>query len=131
MRYPTQACEGVCTLNHYCAITRIDYREFRQCLETAASALASSTKPLIVDRNFNRIFLLTLPMIQLLLYQRKLLFESIILTAYLIYHFCFKYLNILWNFIDTISFLLLQNLNKLFIFVLNRVNYVRTNVKAF
>lgn len=131
MRYPTQACEGVCTLNHYCAITRIDYREFRQCLETAASALASSTKPLIVDRNFNRIFLLTLTMIQLLLYQRKLLFESIILTASLIYHFSFKYLNILWNFIDTISFLLLQNLNKLFIFVLNRVNYVRTNVKAF
>lgn len=44
MRYSTPACEGVCALNHYCAITRVDYREFRQCLETAASALASSSK---------------------------------------------------------------------------------------
>lgn len=44
VRYPTPACEGVCALNHYCAITRVDYREFRQCLETAASALASSSK---------------------------------------------------------------------------------------
>lgn len=41
MRYPTQPCEGVCALNHYCAITRVDYNEFRRCLETAASALAS------------------------------------------------------------------------------------------
>lgn len=44
VRYPTPACEGVCALHHYCAITRVDYREFRQCLETAASALASSSK---------------------------------------------------------------------------------------
>lgn len=44
MRYPTPPCEGVCALNHYCAITRVDYNEFRQCLETAASALASSSK---------------------------------------------------------------------------------------
>lgn len=42
VRYVTSPCEGVCALNHYCAITRVDYREFRQCLETAASALASS-----------------------------------------------------------------------------------------
>lgn len=44
VRYPTPACEGVCALHHYCAITRVDYREFSQCLETAASALASSSK---------------------------------------------------------------------------------------
>lgn len=41
VRYPTPACEGVCALNHYCAITRVDYHEFRHCLESAASALAS------------------------------------------------------------------------------------------
>lgn len=41
MRYPTPPCEGVCALNHYCAITRVDYHEFRHCLESAASALAS------------------------------------------------------------------------------------------
>lgn len=28
-------------MNHYCAITRVDYHEFRHCLESAASALAS------------------------------------------------------------------------------------------
>lgn len=29
-------------LNHYCAITRVDYKEFRQCLEKEQSALRSS-----------------------------------------------------------------------------------------
>lgn len=43
VRYPTPPCEGVCALNHYCAITRVDYHEFRHCLESAASALASSS----------------------------------------------------------------------------------------
>ncbi|XP_039444463.1 acid sphingomyelinase-like phosphodiesterase 3a [Culex pipiens pallens] len=41
VRYSTQSCEGICLLNHYCAITRLDYREFRHCLETSAKALAS------------------------------------------------------------------------------------------
>ncbi|XP_062552572.1 acid sphingomyelinase-like phosphodiesterase 3b [Armigeres subalbatus] len=41
VRHSTQTCEGVCLLNHYCAITRLDYREFRSCLETAAKAMAS------------------------------------------------------------------------------------------
>lgn len=46
VRYPTPLCEGVCALKHYCAITRVDYREFHDCLESAASALASnSTRP--------------------------------------------------------------------------------------
>ncbi|KAL1395629.1 hypothetical protein pipiens_000314, partial [Culex pipiens pipiens] len=41
VRYSTQSCEGICLLNHYCAITRLDYREFRHCLETSAKAPAS------------------------------------------------------------------------------------------
>ncbi|KFB48266.1 AGAP005806-PA-like protein [Anopheles sinensis] len=41
VRHATSTCEGVCLLNHYCAITRLDYREFRSCLETAAKAMAS------------------------------------------------------------------------------------------
>lgn len=44
VRQNTQPCEGVCALNHYCAITRVDYHEFRQCLETAASALSSNAQ---------------------------------------------------------------------------------------
>ncbi|KAH8303028.1 hypothetical protein KR044_013397, partial [Drosophila immigrans] len=28
------ACQGLCMLNHYCAITRLDYDEFRLCLES-------------------------------------------------------------------------------------------------
>lgn len=42
VRYATQPCEGICALNHYCAITRVDYREFRACLESATGALSSS-----------------------------------------------------------------------------------------
>lgn len=45
MRYATQPCEGICALNHYCAITRVDYREFRVCLESATGALSSSSPP--------------------------------------------------------------------------------------
>ncbi|XP_036335865.1 uncharacterized protein LOC118746170 [Rhagoletis pomonella] len=41
VRYQTDPCEGVCMLNHYCAITRVDYKEFRQCLEKEQSALRS------------------------------------------------------------------------------------------
>ncbi|XP_021695598.1 acid sphingomyelinase-like phosphodiesterase 3b [Aedes aegypti] len=41
VRHSTQTCEGSCLLNHYCAITRLDYRELRSCLETAAKAMAS------------------------------------------------------------------------------------------
>lgn len=42
VRYPNGACEGMCAHNHFCAITRVDYEEFRHCRESAASALASS-----------------------------------------------------------------------------------------
>lgn len=69
VKFPTQPCEGVCSLNHYCAITRIDYREFRQCLETAASALASTTRSINGDMN-NTILLLLIAFIQLLLHQQ-------------------------------------------------------------
>ncbi|XP_067644628.1 uncharacterized protein [Eurosta solidaginis] len=41
VRYQTDTCENVCMLNHYCAITRVDYKEFRQCLEKEQSALHS------------------------------------------------------------------------------------------
>uniref|UniRef100_W8BNI4 Acid sphingomyelinase-like phosphodiesterase 3b n=1 Tax=Ceratitis capitata TaxID=7213 RepID=W8BNI4_CERCA len=41
VRYQSDPCEGVCMLNHYCAITRVDYKEFRQCLEKEQSALRS------------------------------------------------------------------------------------------
>ncbi|XP_030372143.1 acid sphingomyelinase-like phosphodiesterase 3b [Scaptodrosophila lebanonensis] len=34
-------CLGLCMLNHYCAITRLDYDEFRQCLETEQLSLHS------------------------------------------------------------------------------------------
>lgn len=39
----------MCALNHYCAITRVDYREYKECFKTAASALAStSTRPMMM-----------------------------------------------------------------------------------
>ncbi|XP_068149645.1 acid sphingomyelinase-like phosphodiesterase 3b [Drosophila tropicalis] len=35
VRYQTGSpCQGLCMLNHYCAITRLDYDEFRLCMET-------------------------------------------------------------------------------------------------
>ncbi|KAJ9589135.1 hypothetical protein L9F63_017574, partial [Diploptera punctata] len=37
----TSSCDAGCAHTHYCAITRVDYADFRSCLETAASALAS------------------------------------------------------------------------------------------
>lgn len=72
VRYPTRICDNVCSLNHYCAITRIDYREYRQCLETAASALASSVRSNVLDIN-NQISLLMIAFIQLFLHQRLVL----------------------------------------------------------
>jgi len=40
--HSTEGCDASCEHTHYCAITRLDYPEFRSCLETAASALASA-----------------------------------------------------------------------------------------
>uniref|UniRef100_A0A1B0CM43 Putative acid sphingomyelinase-like phosphodiesterase 3b n=1 Tax=Lutzomyia longipalpis TaxID=7200 RepID=A0A1B0CM43_LUTLO len=52
VRYVSNQCDGACALNHYCAITRLDYSRFRECLESAASALASraqtAQRPLLV-----------------------------------------------------------------------------------
>ncbi|XP_058987813.1 uncharacterized protein LOC131806929 [Musca domestica] len=42
VRYQTDPCDNMCMLNHYCAITRVDYKEFRQCLEKEQSALRSN-----------------------------------------------------------------------------------------
>ena len=102
VRYPTQACEGVCTLHHYCAITRVDYREFRQCLETAASALASNTRTIIGNSNVNRIFLLILTLIQLLVYKRKQFMSCITtLTTNFITNFLYSLcVQCLWTFLN-------------------------------
>uniref|UniRef100_A0A182PIH2 Sphingomyelin phosphodiesterase C-terminal domain-containing protein n=1 Tax=Anopheles epiroticus TaxID=199890 RepID=A0A182PIH2_9DIPT len=65
VRHATSTCEGVCLLNHYCAITRLDYREFHSCLETAAKALASKNGSppglLIPTCSLNRLLMATLP----------------------------------------------------------------------
>jgi hypothetical protein len=68
VRFPTQVCEGVCSLNHYCSITRIDYREYRQCLEAGTNAIASGTGSIRRDMN-NKFLLLLIAFIQLLLHQ--------------------------------------------------------------
>jgi hypothetical protein len=67
VRFPTQVCESVCTLNHYCSITRIDYREHRQCFEAGTSALQGNGS-IRRDMN-NKILLLLIAFIQLLLHQ--------------------------------------------------------------
>jgi len=42
LHHNTEKCDAGCARTHYCAITRLDYPQFRSCLETAASALASA-----------------------------------------------------------------------------------------
>ncbi|KAK9506967.1 hypothetical protein O3M35_008806 [Rhynocoris fuscipes] len=43
-------CDASCAQTHFCAVTRIEYSEFRMCLEAAASALASpASMPLITS----------------------------------------------------------------------------------
>ncbi|KAI5703350.1 hypothetical protein M8J75_010701 [Diaphorina citri] len=37
-----QHCDSNCRHTHYCAITKLEFSDFRNCLETAAHALASS-----------------------------------------------------------------------------------------
>ncbi|XP_074038986.1 acid sphingomyelinase-like phosphodiesterase 3b [Leptinotarsa decemlineata] len=39
---PSTGCDATCAHTHYCAITRVDYDEFHQCMQTAPSALSSS-----------------------------------------------------------------------------------------
>ncbi|XP_073840990.1 acid sphingomyelinase-like phosphodiesterase 3b [Musca autumnalis] len=55
VRYQTDPCGNMCMLNHYCAITRVDYKEFRQCLEKEQSALRSNAGQL---KHLNQIMLL-------------------------------------------------------------------------
>lgn len=76
VRYPTPQCEGVCALNHYCAITRVDYHEFRHCLESAASALASnSARPNVCIPIIANIALLLTTYTIMKCQQRQLFFE--------------------------------------------------------
>ncbi|XP_057663019.1 acid sphingomyelinase-like phosphodiesterase 3b isoform X1 [Diorhabda carinulata] len=35
-------CDATCAHTHFCAITRVDYDEFHQCMQTAPSALSAS-----------------------------------------------------------------------------------------
>lgn len=66
----------MCALNHYCAITRVDYHEFRHCLESAASALASSSaRPNVCIPIAANIALLLATYTIMKCQQRKLLFE--------------------------------------------------------
>lgn len=76
VRYPTSQCEGGCALNHYCAITRVDYHEFRHCLESAAGALASAgTRPNVCIPVVIHVALLLAIYTTMKCQQRKLLFE--------------------------------------------------------
>lgn len=97
MRFPTQPCEGVCSLNHYCAITRIDYREYRQCLETAASALASRTRSVKDDMN-NKVLLLLIALIQLLFHQRFVLTQIFSSAIYIKLSFVQGWKSLVSNF---------------------------------
>uniref|UniRef100_A0A1A9Z333 Uncharacterized protein n=1 Tax=Glossina pallidipes TaxID=7398 RepID=A0A1A9Z333_GLOPL len=60
VRYHNDRCDAVCMLNHYCAITRIDYKEFRQCLEKEQNALRSKAIRSTLDRKSLYVFALML-----------------------------------------------------------------------
>lgn len=76
VRYQTSPCEGVCALNHYCAITRVDYHEYRHCLDSAASALSSSSaRPNVCIPIVANIALLLAIYIIMKCQQRQLLLE--------------------------------------------------------
>lgn len=76
VRYSTSQCDNVCALNHYCAITRVDYHEFNHCLESAASALAASgARPNVCIPIAANIALLLATYTVMKCQQRKLLFE--------------------------------------------------------
>lgn len=75
VRHSTSPCDSVCALNHYCAITRVDYREYKECFKTAASALASTSRPMLCKKNNFNTNLLIFVVSQLasfLMYQRNL-----------------------------------------------------------
>lgn len=43
VRYETESCNEICQLNHYCVITRVDYNEYRKCLQPDRDSRNSST----------------------------------------------------------------------------------------
>uniref|UniRef100_A0A6P7G735 Acid sphingomyelinase-like phosphodiesterase 3b n=1 Tax=Diabrotica virgifera virgifera TaxID=50390 RepID=A0A6P7G735_DIAVI len=49
---PSTGCDATCAHTHFCAITRVDYDEFHQCMQTAPSALSASSssvpRPLVL-----------------------------------------------------------------------------------
>uniref|UniRef100_A0A1A9WG54 Sphingomyelin phosphodiesterase C-terminal domain-containing protein n=1 Tax=Glossina brevipalpis TaxID=37001 RepID=A0A1A9WG54_9MUSC len=66
VRYHNDRCDAVCMLNHYCAITRIDYKEFRQCLEKEQNALRSKATRTTIDRKCLYMLVLMLLMINIM-----------------------------------------------------------------
>lgn len=84
VRHSTSLCDSVCALNHYCAITRVDYREYKECFKTAASALASASRPILLCKknNFNTnllIFAVSQLATSFLLYQRNVILILVII----------------------------------------------------
>ncbi|XP_048478925.1 acid sphingomyelinase-like phosphodiesterase 3a [Plutella xylostella] len=49
----SEACDGACAHQHYCAITCLEHLSYRQCVEAAASALAAAgdSAPLVAPLN--------------------------------------------------------------------------------
>ncbi|CAG9860991.1 unnamed protein product [Phyllotreta striolata] len=39
---PSTGCDATCAHTHFCTITRVDYDQFQQCMQTAPSALSAS-----------------------------------------------------------------------------------------
>ncbi|KAL1139956.1 hypothetical protein AAG570_006933 [Ranatra chinensis] len=58
-------CDASCAQTHYCAVTRLEYSQFRHCLEAAASALASSAAPPALARPLLLLLQLLLPLLLL------------------------------------------------------------------
>lgn len=84
VRYETKPCDNVCSLNHYCAITRIDYREFKQCLDDSVAALAS-VKSNVLNINY-QISLLLIVFIQIFL-NRHMVLRILSLTWFFVITF--------------------------------------------
>jgi len=51
------SCSTTCLQTHYCAITRVDFSEYRSCLKTAAAALSASSAPRVYISCVSSLFL--------------------------------------------------------------------------
>lgn len=57
------ACLGLCMLNHYCAITRLDYDEFRLCLDSEQLPLGQAGAAMLTPLLALLLPLLRLPLL--------------------------------------------------------------------